>query len=97
LENAPLRVIDEKLELKSAPITFFDNLLLSCAKADYWMKSARVIGEAMITFGEGGRYQAGDHILAARLRALADSGALESQGDLYQIRFSEVRLPGPSP
>jgi hypothetical protein len=42
-ENAPLRVVDAD-GLRSAPITFFDQQLLSFAKAS-WQKSSRIIGE----------------------------------------------------
>jgi hypothetical protein len=41
-ENAPLRVVDAD-GLRSAPITFFDQQLLSFAKAS-WQKPARIIG-----------------------------------------------------
>jgi len=38
----------------------------------------------------------GDLVLSGRLQALAAAGRLESQGDLSQPRFSEVRLPSVS-
>jgi hypothetical protein len=43
--NAPLRVVDTD-GLRSAPITFFDQQLLSFANAS-WQKPARIIGETM--------------------------------------------------
>jgi hypothetical protein len=91
-ENAPLRILDDG-GLVSAPITYFDDLLISCA-IDRWRKSARVIGEALMSFIDGPFHQVGEFVLIARLRALARSGRLESKGDMAQPRFSEVRLPG---
>lgn len=91
-ENAPLRILDDS-SMISAPITHFDDLLIACT-IDRWRKSARVIGEALVSFIDGPFYQVGEFVLIARLRALAATGKLESQGDLAQPRFSEVRLPG---
>jgi hypothetical protein len=90
-ENAALRVFSGD-EFVSAPIDFFDPLLLSHAKAD-WQKAAMVIAKSLNDFWNTSFIQTGDLVLAARLRALADAGSLESQGDLLQIRRSEVRLP----
>jgi hypothetical protein len=91
-ENADLRVIDDQLNLVSAPITYFDQQLMSGAE-ERWLKSARIIGQTMATFLDDLRYQAGDSFLASRVRALVKAGFLEGAGDLWQIRFSEVRLP----
>ena len=92
-ENAPLRVVDAK-GLRSAPITFFDQQLLSFAKA-WWQKPARIIGETMAAFHGPPMepyYQAGDWLLAARVIALVEAGVLEGRGDLWNIQQSEVRL-----
>lgn len=91
-ENAPIRILDDS-GMISAPLTCFDDLLISCV-IDRWRKSARVIGEALVSFIDGPFCQVGEFVLIARLRALAATGKLESQGDLAQPRFSEVRLPG---
>jgi hypothetical protein len=91
-ENAPLRIRDDG-GLVSAPISYFDDLLIACT-VEHWRKSARVIGEALCSFMDGPFFQVDDFFLAARLRALAKSDRLESRGDLLNIRFSEVRLPG---
>ena len=90
-ENAPLRVFSEG-ELVSAPITYFDPILLSHARPE-WQKAALVIARALSDFWDTSLHQTGDLELASRLRALADAGRLESQGDLLHIRHSEVRLP----
>jgi hypothetical protein len=90
-ENAPLRVLSEG-ELVSAPLSFFDALLLSCATPE-WQKAARVIGEALWESSTASVLQTGDLVLCARARALADTGRLESRGDLFNIQNSELRLP----
>jgi uncharacterized protein DUF3658 len=93
-ENAPLRVLSEG-ELVSAPLSFFDPLLLSCATSE-WQKAARVIGEALWESWESSNMsvmQTGDLLLCARARALANAGRLESRGNLFDIQKSEVRLP----
>jgi hypothetical protein len=90
-ENAPLRVLGPD-GLVSAPITHFDSLLLSHATAT-WQRAARVIGLVLGDFGDSGLLQTGDLVLAARLRALAEAGHLESEGDVSDIRHYRVRLP----
>jgi hypothetical protein len=90
-ENAPLRVLSEG-ELVSAPLSFFDSLLVSCATPE-WQKAARVIGEALWELSTTSVHQTGDLVLCARVRALADAGRLESRGDLFDIQNSELRLP----
>jgi len=88
-ENAPLRVLSGG-ELVSAPITFFDQLLLSHAKSD-WQKVAMVVARALTEFWDTQTLQTGDLVLAARVRSLVASGFLESRGDLAHIRSSQVR------
>ena len=91
-ENAPLRVI-EGGTLRSAPITFFDSLLLSHASDD-WQKVARIVGESLATEWDDGVFQTGDLVLAARVNALVGSGQLECRGkSSLEMRFSEVRFP----
>ncbi|KRR17738.1 hypothetical protein CQ14_41215 [Bradyrhizobium lablabi] len=90
-ENAPLRVLSEG-ELVSAPLSFFDPLLLSCATSE-WQKAARVVGEALSDFWETSVFQTDDLVLCARVRALAGAGGLEFRGNLSDIQNSELRLP----
>jgi Protein of unknown function len=92
-ENAPLRVVNTD-GLESAPISFFDPLLLSCAKSE-WQKAARVVGEALAKWSDEALFQAGDGILSARIIALVELGRLEGRGNLSNIRQSEVRLAKP--
>jgi len=91
-ENAPLRVL-EGGDLVSAPISFFDSLLMSHA-TDEWQKVARIIGEALATEWDDDIFQTGDLVLAARVNALVENGRLECRGKSpLEMRFSEVRLP----
>jgi len=95
-DNAPLRAVGAD-GLRSAPITFFDQQLLSFAK-DSWQKPARVIAEVISEWVGPPMepyFQAGDRILAARIFALVEAGVLEGRGDLTDIRQSEVRLIDP--
>jgi uncharacterized protein DUF3658/uncharacterized protein DUF1835 len=90
-ENAPLRILGPH-GLVSAPITHFDSALLSHARTQ-WQKAAMVIARALVDFSDASLLQTDDLVLAARLRALAEAGHVESEGDLSDIRHSEVRLP----
>jgi Protein of unknown function/Domain of unknown function (DUF1835) len=93
-EKAPLRVIDGD-KLVSAPIDFFDPLLLSYVNAN-WQKVAMVVGKALTDQTMDGVFQTGVIVLAARINSLVKSRALEFKGwDPFAIRFSEVRLPQP--
>lgn len=89
-ENAPLRILDAGT-LVSAPLSFFDPLLLSCATPQ-WKKTARVVGEALADFFTTSILQTGDLVLCARVRALVAAGRLEARGDLLDIQNSELRL-----
>lgn len=89
-ENSPLRIIDGG-QLVSAPITFFDSLLMSYVTVE-WQRVSRVVGTAMVSSME--IIQTGDTFLAARINALAKKGRLELRGEsALEMRSSEVRLP----
>jgi Protein of unknown function/Domain of unknown function (DUF1835) len=91
-ENAPLRVIKGD-RLVSAPISFFDSVLMSYATVD-WQKVAKIVGSAMVRQMDDWFVQTGDMFLAARINALAESGCLEIRGQsALKIHHSEVRLP----
>lgn len=90
VENAPLRIVAGD-DLVSAPMTFYDEWLIS-STVGQWRKAARVIAETM-TIAQARGHIVGDLLLSARLQALAASGRLEAQGNLSKPRFSEVRLP----
>jgi Protein of unknown function len=88
-ENAPLRILEGDA-LVSAPISFFDLLLMSQV-SENWRKVARVVGMALLSQTEG---RISDLFLAARVDALVASGRLERQGrSAVDMRHCEVRLP----
>jgi hypothetical protein len=92
LENAPLRVIEGD-ELVSAPISFFDSLLMSYV-TDKWQKISMIFSWVTISYWEDDIDQVDDTFLAARMRALVESGRLEIRGEpTRDIVFGEVRLP----
>jgi Protein of unknown function/Domain of unknown function (DUF1835) len=90
-ENAALRVLNAD-GLVSAPVSFFDPLLLTCATSN-WQSAARVVGEALAKELDDALLQTGDLLLIARVRTLVETGLLESRGDLLDIHRCEVRLP----
>jgi hypothetical protein len=91
-ENAPLRVLAGDTFV-SAPISFFDSLLMSHATDD-WRKVAMIVGLALGSQMDDRLFQTGDLFLAARVNALVESGRLEIQGkSALEMHFSEVRLP----
>jgi Protein of unknown function/Domain of unknown function (DUF1835) len=88
-ENTPLRILEGEV-LMSAPISFFDTLLMSQV-SENWRKVARVVGMALLSQPEG---RVSDLFLAARVDALVASGRLERQGrSAVDMRHCEVRLP----
>lgn len=56
-----------------------------------WQKVAKIVGLIAIDLGE--ENWPGESFVAARIKWLARSGRLESQGNLDRMRYSEVRLP----
>ncbi len=90
-ENAPLRVLTDD-RLLSASIDYFDAALIKRVTPE-WRKMARILGDTLHDFHETGVFQAGDIILSARLCYLAETGSLEWQGDLSDIRNCHLRLP----
>jgi hypothetical protein len=90
--NAPLRVLDGNT-LLSAPISFFDLLVMSHVTED-WRKVARVLGQALVAQMDDCIFQAGDIFPAARVNALVEAGRLELQGEsALEMQASKVRLP----
>jgi hypothetical protein len=86
-ENAALRVVEAGV-LVSAPINYFDKLILSFVGED-WTRGARVVGDV---FGQEPTYGAMDDMLLwSRVLALVDDGVLEGQGDLAMMATSSIR------
>ena len=90
-EGAPLRIIDGGV-LVSAPIDYFDPLLLSFIHQN-WQKMALIVAKTLSKFMDDGEMQTDDLILSARLRHMAETGVLEWQGDLTHMRGCELRRP----
>ena len=91
-ENAPLRVIDGD-ELVSAPISFFDSLLISYV-TDNWQKVAMVVGKALVSPMDDCIIGPGDLFLVARVNSLVENDRLEIRGkSALEMHASEVRLP----
>ena len=90
-ENAPLRVI-ENGALVSAPLNYFDELVVSSARPE-WRKFYHVVGQALGSFHDSDAYSVGDLVLASRLQVLIAAGHLEARGDPTDLRNYEVRLP----
>jgi hypothetical protein len=65
-----------------------DKAILANVSED-WTKVAMVVVQAADDLGDDADFDE----LGQRVVALANSGALESQGDLSNWRFSEVRRP----
>jgi hypothetical protein len=90
-ENAPLRVLRGD-RLVSAPISFFDSLLMSFVTED-WQRVARVVGRSLVSGMDDSLVTVDDILLRARVNALVESGRLEIRGKSDRdIFFSEVRL-----
>lgn len=88
-ENAAFRVVSD-LGLRSAPITYFDKAVASQVTDD-WQKCSHVVGKTLVTLRDDGTY-CGDLVLWSRVRALADEGVFEMEGDGVRMRNSSVRL-----
>jgi hypothetical protein len=91
-EDAALRVIDGGT-LVSAPISFFDSLLMSCVTDD-WQKVIRILGHALVARMDDCVVQPDLMLLTARINALVEAGRLEIRGkSALEMHTSEVRLP----
>lgn len=89
-ENAPFRIVTSS-GMTSAPLDYFDQLLLDQASSQ-WRKVARVVGGALMSSSEP-YHQVGDFALHQRVVALIENGKLASVGDPWNMRYCEVRLP----
>lgn len=89
-ENAPFRIVTPT-GLVSAPLDYFDRLLLEQASTE-WRKMAYIIGNTMgLSFEPYS--QVGDLMLQVRLIALIDQGILIADGDPWNMQACRVRLP----
>ncbi len=89
-ENAPFRIVSPA-GLVSAPIDYFDPLLLARATPD-WQRSARIVGDTM-GYNSDPYDQVGDLMLLTRIVALVEAGKLLADGDPWDMRTCRLRLP----
>ena len=66
--------------------------LIFAHMVENWRKVARIVGDAVTTC-EARSMPLSAEVIAARIGELADTGQIESQGNLTKWRYSEVRLP----
>jgi len=90
MENAPFRIVSP-LGLISAPIDFFDALLLERVSTK-WKRIVLVIGETL-GYNSQPYHQVGHGMLLMRVVAMVEEGRLEVQGDPWDMRSSLIRLP----
>lgn len=89
-ENAPFRIVTET-GLVSAPIDYFDPLLLAQATPE-WQKVALIVGKTM-GYNSEPYFQVYDLMLRARIVALVDEGRLLADGDPWEMHSCRIRLP----
>jgi hypothetical protein len=77
---------------ESVSETDLDSAIFS-ALTSRWQKTAMVIGKTLKQC-ETLALPVDDEVVGVRIRALAEAGRLEGEGDLRKWRYSEVRLNG---
>jgi hypothetical protein len=93
-ENAPLRLLKNR-RFVSAPITFFDERLLSCCDIRL-RKGVYVIAKVMSGLKDE-KINVSLDMLAGRLRKLVEEDRLVAAGTMVRMTHSEVRLPARKP
>jgi len=78
------------LFFESVSETDLDNAIFS-ALTSRWQKTAMVIGNAL-KYCKTLALPVDEEVVGVRIRALAEAGRLEGEGDLRKWRYSEVRL-----
>jgi hypothetical protein len=73
-----------------------DELIFAELEEPYWRKVARVVSRCLTIF-ETRSIPISTEMIAARVQELAESGQIESQGNLTMWRYSEVRRRTHSP
>lgn len=89
-DNAPFRIVAAD-GLASAPIDYFDALLLAQATSD-WRKVAFIVGNALGMSCDP-YVQVGSMALHERVIALVEKGAIIADGDPSEMQICRVRLP----
>jgi hypothetical protein len=81
--------------LESVSEADLDSAIFS-ALTSRWQKTAMVIGKTLKQC-ETLALPVDDEVVGVRIRALAEAGRLEGEGDLRKWRYSEVRLNAEEP
>jgi Protein of unknown function/Domain of unknown function (DUF1835) len=94
-EDAPLRVPTGGGGIESVPLSLFDDALIRNT-AEEWRPTAHSVVEALCGDWETGLCRTSDHLLAARVHALAAAGRMELRGGdpRRTMAGTEIRLPG---
>jgi hypothetical protein len=80
-------------QLTAADLQRIDECLLS-HMSHRWQKVARIVSLSMMAL-QHDFPDLPDGIFGLRIKHLAESGAIESAGNLGRMRYSEVRIPDP--
>jgi len=94
-EDSGLRIAQGE-NLISVPVTFFDEALVAAA-VNHWRKVARIVLMVLHRSLREPEFEVSPLFLQSRIRALVKAGRLQSEGNLFEMGYSEVRLPGPKP
>jgi hypothetical protein len=89
-DNALLRVIEDG-QLISKSLDFFDHLIIQFVDNE-WKDTKRVAGNAFSTISIETGHFIDDLFVGSRLRALAEAGKIEWDGNSRDARTSKVRL-----
>jgi hypothetical protein len=92
-DDPPLTTEQQALvsKLSASELKRIDLALLASADG-HWRKVARIVGTTMVSIEQRPKGLP-DVFYAQRIQYLVATDALESQGNLKRMRFSEVRLP----
>lgn len=89
-ENEGIRIHEGGKKLLSKPADYYDKQLISFCSHQY-QKASRIVGQALNKY----KIPTGDLHLGWRLRKIAETGALLSQGDPAKtLKDFDVKLPG---
>lgn len=92
--DGPLTPEEEQVKrLSRSEVDEIDKALLAHVD-NHWQKVAKVVGMTMMETPER-IIGIPDKYYASRVRALVEQGTLQSQGNLENMGFSEVRLASP--
>jgi hypothetical protein len=89
-ENAPFRIVTAD-GLVSAPVDFFDSMLLGQVTEE-WLRAVAVIADT-VGYNDEPYRQVGEVMLLTRVVALVEQGKLLADGDPWDMFTYRIRLP----